>query len=46
LQGHHEDYDKPFEVYFFCVPCHTIADGRAVNPDPKLVKRIRKLLHE
>jgi hypothetical protein len=44
LHGHHEDYDKPLEVHFFCVGCHAIADGRAVNPDPKLAARIRQIL--
>jgi hypothetical protein len=44
LQGHHEDYDKPLEVHFFCSGCHAIADGRAVNPDPKLVQRVERVL--
>jgi ribosomal protein L37AE/L43A len=44
LQGHHVDYDFPMIVIWCCAGCHAILDGRAVNPDLKLVKRAAQLI--
>ena len=27
LQAHHEDYSRPLDVIFLCIPCHNMADA-------------------
>jgi len=42
LQAHHEDYEKPLDVQWYCSPCHGWIHRKHKDGDPTEIERLRE----